>query len=230
VAGPELRSIPGMKYYPAITRSLRLPHGPLDNQLTTACLLRNRFLTPFPPPNQDLLIAGWERHGICAENLQSYIPRNDPISAPSAKAKKEAVALAPIDVLLVKHWTSGVGARDDHLQRVLETLQEQEPLTVTLAWPKGIPTHQNLDKDFMLIEHDESIWDRSGHGTIFVGYEINKRYDGGAVFLFRNTWGPEWGDRGYGKISLALARKLMISAYAVQPRKPEKVSLKKSAA
>jgi hypothetical protein len=172
--------------------------------------------------NQDLLIAGWQKLGICTESLQPYIAKNEPISPPTDKAKRDATALSPVDVLLIKHWASGIGARDDHLQRVFETLQEQNPLTVTLAWPVGIPGDKYLDQDFMFVEHAESTWDKSGHGTMFVGYEINKRYPGGAVFFFRNTWGPEWGDQGYAKISLDLARKLMISAYAVQPRKIEK--------
>jgi hypothetical protein len=172
--------------------------------------------------NEDLLIAGWQRYGVCVEKQQPYIARNEPIAAPSDKIKLSAAPLAPVDILLIKHWASGIGARDDHLQRIFESLQDQNPLTVTLAWPQGIPDNQVLDRDMLMVERDEKTWNRSGHGTMFVGYEINKRYDGGAAFLFRNSWGPEWGDNGYGKISLELARKLIVSAYAVMPRSIEK--------
>jgi uncharacterized repeat protein (TIGR01451 family) len=38
----------------------------------------------------------------------------------------------------------------------------------------------------------------SGHSTAIVGYELNSSYAGGGRFIYRNSWGPSWGDGGYG--------------------------------
>jgi len=42
-----------------------------------------------------------------------------------------------------------------------------------------------------LPEHDEKML--GGHAIVLVGYDEEKR-----LFTFRNSWGEEWGDKGYG--------------------------------
>lgn len=172
--------------------------------------------------NADYLIAGWDHYGVCREELCPYVPKNEPIPKPSDKAIQDAATRLPIELLVIKHWSSGVGARDDHLQRLFEELQNLNPVSVGLAWPGGIPDREILDRNMLFVERDESTWNKQGHGTVFVGYDINQKYDGGAAFVFRNSWGPDWGEKGYGKISLALARKLILEICAVQPLKPAK--------
>lgn len=36
----------------------------------------------------------------------------------------------------------------------------------------------------------------AGHAVLLVGYNTTKK-----AFMFKNSWGPEWGDRGYGYVS-----------------------------
>jgi hypothetical protein len=36
------------------------------------------------------------------------------------------------------------------------------------------------------------------HSVALVGYGEGKEFPGGGYFIFRNSWGPEWGDEGYG--------------------------------
>ena len=45
-----------------------------------------------------------------------------------------------------------------------------------------------------------------GHSIAFVGYEDNPKLNGGGAFRFRNSWGSQWGQGGYGLMSYAYAR------------------------
>ena len=44
-----------------------------------------------------------------------------------------------------------------------------------------------------------------GHSIALVGY-VDDAKDKGGVFLFRNSWGPKWGNGGYGTMSYAYVR------------------------
>lgn len=41
------------------------------------------------------------------------------------------------------------------------------------------------------------------HGTLLVGYRDDPSYAGGGYFIVRNSWGDQWGERGYGRVSYA---------------------------
>ncbi|MGN0852589.1 MAG: C1 family peptidase [Kiritimatiellia bacterium] len=41
------------------------------------------------------------------------------------------------------------------------------------------------------------------HGLLIVGYEDDVRMPGGGFFVVRNSYGEEWGSRGYGRMSYA---------------------------
>lgn len=41
------------------------------------------------------------------------------------------------------------------------------------------------------------------HAMVLTGYEDNAAFPGGGFFIVRNSWGADWGDGGYGKISYA---------------------------
>ena len=46
-----------------------------------------------------------------------------------------------------------------------------------------------------------------GHSIAFVGYTDDRTAPGGGTFRFRNSFGPNWGDHGYGAMSYAYVRK-----------------------
>ena len=57
-----------------------------------------------------------------------------------------------------------------------------------------------------------------GHSIVFVGYEDKPKQMGGGVFLFRNSNGPQWGNKGYGTMSYAYARAYANDALWLQLR------------
>jgi hypothetical protein len=50
----------------------------------------------------------------------------------------------------------------------------------------------------------EQVYD--GHSITLAGYRDDTAANGGGVFVFRNSYGPDWGDSGYGTMSYAYAR------------------------
>jgi hypothetical protein len=55
--------------------------------------------------------------------------------------------------------------------------------------------------------------ERVGHAVALIGYRLNGN---GRQFLIHNSWGPKWGQSGYGWISEAMIRKHTRSAYKVR--------------
>jgi C1A family cysteine protease len=49
-----------------------------------------------------------------------------------------------------------------------------------------------------------------GHAVCFVGFDDNKK-----LFKFKNQWGEDWGDKGYGYLSYEYVDKLLADAWAI---------------
>ena len=62
--------------------------------------------------------------------------------------------------------------------------------------------------------------DPLGHALVVVGYEDDPMNPGEGWFLLQNSWGTEWGDGGYGKISYGdFARRCVEAGALVVPRR-----------
>lgn len=58
-----------------------------------------------------------------------------------------------------------------------------------------------------------SVEPRTGvHGLLLVGYEDDPRVPGGGSFLVRNSYGEEWGNKGYGRMSYAYLECFVLEA------------------
>ena len=68
--------------------------------------------------------------------------------------------------------------------------------------------------------------DPIGHALVVVGYEDDRMNPGEGWFLLQNSWGTEWGDGGYGKISYGdFARRCVEAGALVVPRRRGLVAL-----
>ena len=62
--------------------------------------------------------------------------------------------------------------------------------------------------------------DPLGHALVVVGYEDDPMNPGEGWFLLQNSWGTEWGDGGYGKISYGdFSRRCVEAGAIVMPRR-----------
>jgi hypothetical protein len=167
--------------------------------------------------NPDLLIKGWKKQGIATEALMPYVPRNELILPPSPAAVADAATRRKIGVTSVKHWTEPIGFTDWQIRAITEKVAAGTPVTVTLCWPFGLYDEQIVDRNYFLIDSHINGNDKSGHGVVIAGYQIDPRSSGGGYLIVRNSWGGGFADKGYLNVSFTLARKYGIDAYIVDP-------------
>lgn len=163
--------------------------------------------------NPDLLVVGLKKHGICHEKLMPYVPRNEPIDEPSAKAVRDGWERANSSITSIKHWTSDIGFTDKDIQTICEHLDAGTPVTVTVCWPEGLSDSQTVDSNQVLIDRAVDGKSKGGHGVILCGYGVDEQVPGGGYFIFRNSWGPKFGEDGYARLTYAYARHYGVDAY-----------------
>lgn len=166
--------------------------------------------------NPDHLIRGLQKHGICSEQLMPYIPRKEPLGEPRTTALKDAAIRKNCELVSIKHWQSDIGFGADHMQSLIQTLDKELPVTVTLCWPSGLPDEQIIDRNNVLLDRQVDGTDRSGHGVVLVGYALDAATPGGGYFIVRNSWGRKFANNGYVGVTFDYARRYGIDAYFVR--------------
>ena len=56
-----------------------------------------------------------------------------------------------------------------------------------------------------------------GHSITLVGHKNSAAFPGGGYFIFRNSWGPTFGDHGYGYMSYAYVKAYCNDMVAFKP-------------
>jgi hypothetical protein len=80
------------------------------------------------------------------------------------------------------------------------------PVCITLDYFEGCESGEFKIPEYYENEEGQivSLSQRKGmHGLLVVGYVDDKAWEGGGYFIVRNSWGQDWGDKGYGKVSYA---------------------------
>src|SRR5262249_43859301 len=89
------------------------------------------------------------------------------------------------------------------------------PVACGLRWPKS------SDGDDRLIQVPPANKVEDGHSIAFVGYENDPSVPGGGFFRIRNSWGPKWGNNGYGVMPYAYVRTYLNDALYLEWGPPQ---------
>ena len=143
-------------------------------------------------------VLGLNAHGICANSLMPYQAKPNPNRKPSPEAVNEAKAYSHRwAVHWIKRWDVTQRLTDAQLYAIKQAIADGHPVASGLRWPtKG--------DDLIEVPPADKVSD--GHSVLLVGYEDDAKKPGGGIFVFRNSWGPKWGNNGYGNMSYAYAR------------------------
>jgi len=102
--------------------------------------------------------------------------------------------------IFIKIWDPTIGATKNQLDQVVKCLDQDSPVGIGVLWPIEWKTHVINGVDLMVVPSAANKWTVvfDGHAVALVGYQKGPAFPGGGYFIFRNSWGKDWGDRGYG--------------------------------
>ncbi len=93
------------------------------------------------------------------------------------------------------------GLTDTQMNSVISELDNNHPVAVGMRWYcKGCLTTETVLGVELLKNIDVSKL-TAGHSVALVGYRKQKNFPGGGYFIFRNSWGEDFGNQGYGYVS-----------------------------
>jgi hypothetical protein len=145
-------------------------------------------------------VHGLNALGICTEELLPYSAKLKTNANPSKVAMAGAKELAQRwKVHWIKRWDLKQPLTDTELQAIKEALAAGHPVACGLRWPKTL-----RGSALLTVPQSTEVFD--GHSIAFVGYADDPKMNGGGAFRFRNSFGPNWGQGGYGLMSYAYAR------------------------
>jgi hypothetical protein len=90
------------------------------------------------------------------------------------------------------------------MEQIKHALTDEHPVAIGVRWPN---TNDDalLESQLLTPPAPKELFD--GHAIALVGYEDDAKKPGGGTFIFRNSFGANWADHGYGTMSYAYARK-----------------------
>lgn len=98
------------------------------------------------------------------------------------------------------------------VENLIHVLNAKLPVVVGVAWP-----HHARVRNTSLLSKQPPL-EGAGHAVTIVGYRCPTGKLEDTKFIFRNSWGPQWGAGGYGFFSYEYLLKNLWSSYVVELR------------
>ena len=156
----------------------------------------------------DQLDQGYQKYGMVNESVVPYKSFFDPNMKLLDAALKSGSSIAPrLKPHFIKPWNVNTGLQASQLLSILVQLKGGRPVAAGLRWPKQgkFATEKILGVTLMKTPPASDVVD--GHSIDFVGFKSSKAFPGEGYLIFRNSWGPGFGDNGYGYMSFDYAMK-----------------------
>ncbi len=96
------------------------------------------------------------------------------------------------------------------IDKIVHALNQGLPVVIGLNWP-----HEATIRSAPLLSKQTP---QSAHAVTLVGYKCESGKPENARFLFKNSWGPDWGIRGHGWITYEYLKKNLSSAVILDVR------------
>ena len=161
----------------------------------------------------NLIINGYEQFGMVPLKQMPYESSFDSAHPPqpSQAARSHARNFPRYPIVFIKQWDNTHGPSDAEFQTIKNTLKSGNPVATGIWWLANFETVTVAGVP-LLKYYPRSANSRSnppmfdGHSIDLVGYHEGPQYPGGGYFIFRNSFGPSFGDNGYGFVSFQYIR------------------------
>jgi hypothetical protein len=173
-------------------------------------------------------IAGYNAWGISTArempNQATYDAANP--DTPSQTVIAKAAALFPqryrtsYPFEIVKVWDNTKGMNAAELKKTLTILRSGRPVASGMWWQnnfatvsvRGVPLLKYYSRSANTGANPPMF---DGHTIDLVGFRESRAFPDGGYFIFRNSWGTSFGDKGYGFVSFRYIRTWANDAIAV---------------
>ncbi len=127
----------------------------------------------------------------------------DDIVEPPPELIEEARGAVSLKVLRVDNEDPNVS-----LNRITHCLNQGIPVVIGAGWP-----HENTLQSTPMVSGQTPVF---RHAVTLFGYRSDEG-GGNQRFVFKNSWGPQWGSGGYGWITADYLRENLDAAYVMDP-------------
>lgn len=147
-----------------------------------------------------------KEYGICENALFPYYLQNYTSKVePSEAAIKDAKKRQGFTAIWIKDWNPNTGMSDIQISQVKTQIMNIHPVSIGFRWPKKEEKYRKMVNSVMIVPPEEGVYD--GHSILLVGFKDDKDIPGGGYFIFKNSFGKEYAENGYGKIPYEYLRK-----------------------
>ncbi len=152
-----------------------------------------------------VLNKGYQNFGLCAEIFMKYQPTMAP--PPNYNQLHLADVWQRLQPDFVKSWDNTKGLTNAQLNKAISYLDQELPVAAGMYWPKKgfFKVKSIMGVDLMDDPGKPNVTD--GHSIVLVGYAKSQLFPGGGFFVFRNSWGTDFGENGYGYMSFEYVQK-----------------------
>lgn len=154
--------------------------------------------------NFSYIAAGVSRFGVCRRDLMPEV------GEPSQAALDDAASRRDVEARWIKFWDVETGFSKEELDACRTSLASGRLVALGARWPRNLAFSEGA---VMAIPEPQDVFD--GHCVTLVGYRDEAAMPGGGAFHFRNSWGPGWGDGGYGWMPYAYLERYGNDAFTV---------------
>jgi hypothetical protein len=102
------------------------------------------------------------------------------------------------------------------IDNILHALNHGVPVAVSMSWPN----FRTLRAGFL---SEQIPIPNSGHAVTLVGYQNSSGQVEGTTFVFKNSFGPTWGEGGYGRVTYRYLQNYLFAAVVLEVQRPEAV-------